>query len=399
MKISKLFGLVLSLHVGVIAMLVVQPGCSTPSPPTKSVAQHNTLGTDGASPIVPETSAQSEVVDSAFNANLPDARFETMRSNGEAPAAGEEFTEFETIEPLEPMGPLQPYEPETQTVAISETSYQIHTVKKGESLWKISRDYGVSVNELYAANGLNKNSVIKVGQEIRVPSEGGSAVVNTVQADTYQPTTLSSASTTYTVRKGDNLSKIASKFNTSVAAIKAANNKRSDVIQVGEELTIPVSGASQPAPAALAPAPAPASSPVTSSAAANGTHTVQSGEYPSKIAKQYGMSTKELMQLNNISDARSLQVGQVLKVKGAGSSAAAAPAARPVVALKPAEPAPAQPVTPAPAAAPAAAASESNLTIRVLEADPLVEDEASDLQNPDALFEEAEAIPVIRIEE
>ncbi|ADE56083.1 LysM peptidoglycan-binding domain-containing protein [Coraliomargarita akajimensis] len=379
MKISKLFGLVLSLHVGVIAVLVVQPGCSTSSPPTKTVEQRNGMG-PGSKTTSAGASSQGESMDEAFNAGIPDERFNTMRS-------GDEFSEFDTLEPLE--GPLEPYDAEPQqTVEINETSYKTHTVQKGESLWKISRDYGVSVNELYVANGLNKNSVLKIGQEIKIPVEGGSATVSTVTADSYQPTDFTAASTTYTVRKGDNLSKIAKKFNSSVGAIKAANNKSSDVIKVGEELVIPVANGSQPAPTALAPA-------ATTSAVApssSGTHTVQSGEYPSKIAKMYGMSSKELMELNNISDARSLQVGQVLKVKG-GSTASTSTAPAPT-------PAPAPVVTePAPTPAPAPVASEEDVAIRVLEADPLVEEDAEELENPDAMFEDAEAIPVIRLEE
>jgi LysM repeat protein len=45
--------------------------------------------------------------------------------------------------------------------------------------------------------------------------------------------------TTYVVRKGDNLSSIAKKFNTTVAKIKAKNNLKSDKLQIGQKLTIP----------------------------------------------------------------------------------------------------------------------------------------------------------------
>ena len=46
----------------------------------------------------------------------------------------------------------------------------------------------------------------------------------------------------------------------------------------------------------------------------NHTHTVSQGENPSTIAASYGMTTATLMEINGITDARGLRVGQKLKV-------------------------------------------------------------------------------------
>lgn len=382
MKISKVFGVVIGLHFSVIAMLFVQPGCSTTTPPTKTYEQNRTSGSTvtvearDADGLI-EAERVDGSIDDAFNAGIGDDRFAPQRPSGE-------FSEFDDIEPLEP---LEPMAPAGSTVDIAEASYQTYTVQKGDSLWKISRESGVSVNDIYAANGLNKNSVLKIGQQIKIPVEGSSATVTTVTPDAYQPTTLTTGTTDYTVRSGDTLTGIAAQHGTTVRAIKAANNKTSDMIRIGEQLVIPSSAGS------VAPAPAPLPAPTTSGVSTSGTHTVKSGEYPGKIAEMYGMTTQELLTVNGISDPRRVQIGQVLKV-GSGASANIATSVETV-------PVTSAPVatTPAPASASVPAASDGPVEIRVIEADPLIEGESEEIIDPDSMFDNAVEIPVIRMEE
>ena len=376
MKFPKVLGVVLSLHFGVIAMLVVQSGCSTATPPTKTFEQTRTtdLGPAGEA-----TESADGAIDDAFNAGIGGDRFAPQRPTNE-------FAEFDDLEPLEPLGSMTPVAP---TVDIAEPSFQTYTVQKGDSLWKISRVHSVSVNELYSANGLSKDSILKIGQEIKIPVDGGSATVSTVTADVYQPTALTSGSTNYTVVSGDTLSKIAKQHNTTVRAIKAANNKTSDIIRIGEQLVIP---------SADTAAPVAAASSTTVSAAATagaaGTHTVQAGEYPGKIASMYGITTQELLSMNAITDPRSLQIGQVLKVgSGAPQNVAAVIETAPAV-----ETTTAAPVSVAPAPASAPVVSSEPTQMRIIEAQPVAELEVVEVANPDAVFENAQSIPVFPAE-
>ncbi len=385
MKISKVFGFVLCLHLGVIAVLIVQPGCGTTQPPTQTYQQNRTSNltvsksTEGLIPATREGAS----IDPAFNAG-----FDASSDGRYAPNRPEaEFVEFEEVTPqLEPIVS----EPVVATVDVAGSSFDTYTVKKGDSLWAISKRQNVSLNELYAANGLNKNSVLKIGQQLQIPVEGSTATVSAVTADTYQPSNYNMATETYTVRGGDNLSKIAVKYNTSVSAIKASNNKTSDMIRVGEKLIIPV-GDSSAGSTSTAPKPTttPAPKVSTTSVDASGIHTVKAGEYPATIARQYGMTASELLAINGITDPRKMQIGQKLKVSSTGSAANVASKTETVVAPKPAPVA----VTPT-----VTASSNGPIEIRVVEADPLVEEEVVEIDT-DAMFENAVEIPVIRMDD
>lgn len=390
MKVSKVFGCVLGLHLCVIAVLLVQPGCRTKQPPTQTYTQERTIksSVQGASRsstgLIEATRVDSgSGLDSAFNAGF----------DGGSYAPENEFSEFESI------APIAPIKSGGQTVQVSGASFETYTVKKGDNLWSIAKRYNVSLNELYAANGLNKNSVLRIGQQIQIPVEGGKATVSSISPDTYQPTSFNQASTSYTVKRGDTLSKIASQYNTSVRAIKAANGKTSDLIRVGEKLVIPVSGSGS-----TTSAPSSTVSPVVgtstttsfSSSASGRTHTVKSGEYPATIARKYGMTTGELLALNGITDPRKLQVGQVLKVSGSGSAANVDSRTETVVAPAPAViPSTAPTTTISPVVSTNTAAP---VEITVIEADPLIEGEATEIEIEEE-FEGAVEIPVIRLEE
>lgn len=376
MKISKVFGFVLCLHLGVIAVLIVQPGCGTTQPPTQTYQQNRTTGLavqKSSESLIPATRVDASI-DSAFNAG-----FDASEDGRYAPnRPGLEFSEFEEVTPqLEPIVS----EAFVSTVDVAGSSFQSYTVKKGDSLWAISKRYNVSLNELYAANDLNKNSVLKIGQQIQIPVEGGTASVTTVTADAYQPSDYNMATEAYTVKGGDNLSKIAVRYNISVRALKAANNKTSDLIRVGEKLMIPVAGATSGSSTETAAAPAAAVKPARS-ISADGTHIVKAGEYPATIARQYGMTASELLAINGITDPRKMQIGQKLKVSSTGSAANVA----------------AKTATVAAAAPTVSASSDGPIEIRVVEADPLVEEDIVEI-NTDALFENAVEIPVIRLDD
>ena len=374
MKVSKALGFGLLLHVLLIAALVVQPSCMTMDPPTETYQQSKRFDSV-------DSSRTDSLLDPAFNAG-----FESESDRFAPTRPEEEFSEFDGVTPK--LSPILS-DVDSSTVEIAGPSFKIYTVKKGDSLWAISKRHSVSVDDLYAANGLNKSSVIKIGQQIKVPAEGSTATISTITADTYQPSGFNMETVSYTVVRGDTLSKIARRFNASVNTIKAANNKNSDLIRVGEKLTIPLnsnsSGSTQ------------ASSTTQSSSASTSVnlegsefHVVKPGEYPGTIARQYGMTASELLAINGITDPRKIQVGQKLKVVPVDNVSVTKPEVQTAPKIT--------------STAPTATQTSKNtkgdapVEIRVIEAEPLIDSNIEDI-DLDSMFENVEEVPVIPSEE
>ena len=146
--------------------------------------------------------------------------------------------------------------------------------------------------------------MLNVGQQLKLPVEGSTATFNTITPDTYQPSGFNTKAETYVVAKGDTLTKIARRFNISVKTLKAANKKSSDKILVGEKLIVPVDGSSSPSSYSRG-IPAASNTPINHS----GVHVVRAGEYPATIARRYGITTAQLLAMNNITEHASNTVG------------------------------------------------------------------------------------------
>lgn len=140
-----------------------------------------------------------------------------------------------------------------------------HKVKSGESFSTIAKNYGVTVKAVQDANPGVDARRLQIGQTIRIPATTRSAAVSS-----GAPATTSGARKTgtgsYTVKAGDSLTKIAKSHGTSVKALKSLNGLKTDRINVGQKLKVPVKAAAEPAPepapAIIEPAPqAPATSP------------------------------------------------------------------------------------------------------------------------------------------
>ncbi len=155
-----------------------------------------------------------------------------------------------------------------------------HTVLPDECLYSISQSYGVTVDSLAEANGIEDNLIFP-GQELNIPEEDSGNGENTGQAYTYSPidagsqtgtespaggepvdgTTANSAGQTgdppddspvasgsvYFIQPGDNLYQIALKYDLSYQEIMSANNLENTDIYPGMPLFIPGSVGGAPA--------------------------------------------------------------------------------------------------------------------------------------------------------
>lgn len=101
---------------------------------------------------------------------------------------------------------------------ISVFSQQVHVLKKDETLYKLSRIYSVSVDEIIKLNNIDNPADLSIGSRILIPGEHE----------------------TYSVEKGDNLYKIARMFGIDARSLAGMNAmKISDTLYVGQSLKVP----------------------------------------------------------------------------------------------------------------------------------------------------------------
>lgn len=114
-----------------------------------------------------------------------------------------------------------------------------------------------------------------------------------------------------TVKRGDALEKIARSNQTTVEAIRKANNLTSDKLKIGQVLKVPVSTL----PKKEKPAPKMEETTVATSEPVF--YTIKNGDNPWKIAKQFQVKFEDLLKLNNLDEerAKNLKVGEKIRVK------------------------------------------------------------------------------------
>jgi FOG: LysM repeat len=114
-----------------------------------------------------------------------------------------------------------------------------YKVKSGDYLGKIASKYGVTINQIKSWNNLRSNS-IQIGQTLYIYKNGGPTISQGSTGGSSSSSSSKPKTVIYTVKSGDSLSKIASKYKgVSVDDIKKANGLKSDAIRAGQKLTIP----------------------------------------------------------------------------------------------------------------------------------------------------------------
>jgi len=115
-----------------------------------------------------------------------------------------------------------------QPAAGTASNKQTHKVRQGDSLWKIARQYDVTVNQVTRWNRLDGGALIKPGQQLVIWKKGKASAsgkrVRTVN---------------YTVRNGDSLYRISKKFNVTIKDLRRWNNlAKGKYLQPGQHLKL-----------------------------------------------------------------------------------------------------------------------------------------------------------------
>ncbi|MEW8987378.1 MAG: LysM peptidoglycan-binding domain-containing protein, partial [Bacillus sp. (in: firmicutes)] len=189
-----------------------------------------------------------------------------------------------------------PSDPTPQPTTIS------YSVVSGDSLWAISKKYGTTVDAIRSANNLT-NDRLFIGQTLMIPS--GNTAPDPAPTPAPNPAPAPVETISYTVKAGDTLSAIAKLHNTTVTAIKSSNGLTTDIIRVGQVLSIPT-GSTAPAPA---PSPVPGPAPVVQTIS----YTVKAGDTLSAIAKLHNTTVTAIKSSNGLT-SDIIRVGQVLSI-------------------------------------------------------------------------------------
>jgi murein DD-endopeptidase MepM/ murein hydrolase activator NlpD len=178
----------------------------------------------------------------------------------------------------------------------------IHVVQRGETLFRIALNYGVTVDELAVLNSLVDPSSIQVGQRLLVPAH---------------EVPIASLPQTHVIQPGETLRSIAQLYNLTVEDLAAWNAIANlDTVYVGQVLNL--SPAAMETPPTESPPPPSVVAPTLPPPAEtnNLVHTVQSGETLFRIATGYGLTVNEVARANNITDPTLIYAGQQLIIPG-----------------------------------------------------------------------------------
>jgi LysM repeat protein len=192
-------------------------------------AEQNTEKTQETQAVTPETKEEAPAV----------ADTATPVTKEEAPAVADTATpaptETPTSEPTEVPKPEATEappssEPGTTPEPIVVQNPGTHVVQPGENLFRIALKYGKTVDEVAKANGITNASVIRVGQTLVIPGGSGQA----------PPPPTGGDGKTYVVQPGDNLFRIALKYNYDQYYLARYNGiDNPAMIYVGQVIRIP----------------------------------------------------------------------------------------------------------------------------------------------------------------
>lgn len=168
--------------------------------------------------------------------------------------------------------------------------WQQYTVRGGDNLSAIANRHFVTTGLIKDINKL-PNDNLRIGQVLNIPKSPSGAAGNLAQ---YNRPAVASPSRSYTVRKGDTLSRIAAQHKVSVTDLKRWNNLSSNALKIGQNLSLTAN-----------------SNPTVHRTAVATLYKVRAGDSLYGIAKRHKVSLKQLQNWNpKISTA--LKPGQTL---------------------------------------------------------------------------------------
>jgi LysM repeat protein len=240
MKIIRVFGVVVGIHLFALMLIFANPGCSSTSKPAPKPAE---------TASAPAPSAPVVTVPLAGAADASSISAAPIGFDPAAPAvAGVRYS------------PTRPGTPAASAIVAAPvadvTPATTYLVAKGDSLWTIAKKNQLTVAELAAANNLKPASTLRLGQKLiipgKAPASGGAGTAQAPAASIVPTATPANGATpadagkakgesiSHTVKMGESLGTIARKYGVRQGDIAVANNITDpQKITAGQILSIP----------------------------------------------------------------------------------------------------------------------------------------------------------------
>jgi len=228
---------ILLVHVALIGGMLIQ-GCSKDASKNPAEEQSSVPSMGGSNsepqPAYPaETNASAPMDTNASNAAIP-----ALTTTSSVPPFNPATASNASAQPVTaPSIPAAPAEPASLAPSATGSTTE-YSVVSGDKLSSIAKKHGVSLKALEAANPGVDSRKLKVGQKLQIPAPttGGAS---TESASAGTASSAIAETTTYTVKQGDVLARIAKTHGTTSKAIMALNHLKSSNIRVGQKLKMP----------------------------------------------------------------------------------------------------------------------------------------------------------------
>lgn len=158
----------------------------------------------------------------------------------------------------------------------------VYIVKKGDTLWKIAKRYNTTISNIVKMNNIKNKNIIYPGQKL--------IIFNGTENIKYKYSI-------YTVKRGDNLWKIANKYKTTVNTLVKLNGiKNINRIYINQKIKVPIN------------------LDVGNYDCGHCVYTVKRGDTLYKIAENHNKTIEEIAKLNGVKNVNYIYVGQKLRI-------------------------------------------------------------------------------------
>lgn len=151
--------------------------------------------------------------------------------------------------------------------------YLIYTIKKGDNLYSIAKNYNISLEELINFNQQG-STLLHIGEQLLIPINN--------------QTNNNNNNIQYVIKPGDTLYNIAKRYNTNVDEIKRINNLNTNMLKIGETILIPGTSNYQ-------------------------TYVIRTNDTLEGIALKYNTTVENIMKANNLL-TDDVTVGQIILI-------------------------------------------------------------------------------------